>query len=145
MKIFYSLKAIIILVLLNTSLSLTKSANLTIIDLNHDFINQSYNSEMNFSVSTLDGDLLPNYLKIEVNSSYGDIAISYYERDDKFKERKQLSYGHHKVFMWLNKNQIKNNFYFNIECDYSICEYNTVRVCVIYNTFFYYPYMAYMA
>ena len=124
MKIFYSLKAIIILVLLNTSLSLTKSANLTIIDLNHDFINQSYNSEMNFSVSTLDGDLLPNYLKIEVNSSYGDIAISYYERDDKFKERKQLSYGHHKVFMWLNKNQIKNNFYFNIECDYSICEYN---------------------
>ena len=32
---------------------------------------------MNFSVSTLEEDLLPNYLKIEVNSSFGDIAISY--------------------------------------------------------------------
>ena len=124
MKIFYSLKALIILVLMNTLLSLTNSSNLILIDLKHDFINKSYNSEMNFSVLTLDKDLLPNYLKIEVNSSYYyDMAISYYQRDDKFKERKQLSPGNHKIFMWLNKNQIKNNFYFNIECD-SICIYN---------------------
>ena len=120
----YNIIIIITLASFNTFLSLIKSSNLSIIDLKKDIINNSYNSEMNFSVSSLDNDLLPNYLKIEVNSSYDNpIAISYYQKDDKFKERKQLSYQYKRTFMWLNKNQIKNNFYFNIECE-SNCIYN---------------------
>ena len=114
-----------ILIILNALLSFTKCVNFTTIDLKEDFFNRC-NSEQNFNVSILD-EYLTNYIKIDVNVLYiynNEVAISYYQKDDKLKERKQLSYGFPYItFMWLNKNQIKNNFYFNVECD-NKCEYN---------------------
>jgi len=66
---------------------------------------------------------IPNYMKIEVKqnniSEKGDnstLLLSYYQQDSDFINRKQFSqssYG--KVFIWLNREQIKNEFYFSLE------------------------------
>jgi hypothetical protein len=66
---------------------------------------------------------IPNYMKIEVKqnnitekSDNSNLLLSYYQQDSDFKNRKQFSqnsYGN--AFIWLNKDQIKNAFYFSIE------------------------------
>ena len=66
---------------------------------------------------------IPNYMKIEVKqdninekAENSNLLLSYYQQDSDFKSRKQFSqnsYG--KAFIWLNKNQIKKEFYFSIE------------------------------
>ena len=66
---------------------------------------------------------IPNYMKIEVKqnnitekSDNSNLLLSYYQQDSDFKNRKQFSqnsYGN--AFIWLNKDQIKNEFYFSIE------------------------------
>ena len=126
MKIFYSLKAIKILFILIAVLSFTNSANYETINLYKDF-NKTYISEKKI-FATFDEDYSTNYIKIEVEclDDGNEIAISYYQKDSNFKERKQLSYNFSKsTFMWLNKNQFKNNFYFSINCKLSFyCEYN---------------------
>ena len=123
MKIFQSLKAIKIFLILIGILSFTESAYLQTINLIETFNNTYYN-DYNFFVK-VSWDRYTNYIKIEVESFYNEIAISYYQNDFKFKERKQLSHTFSKsTFMWLNKNQFKNNFYFSINCKTSYCEYN---------------------
>ena len=80
-----------------------------------------------YSLKSIKKDYSTNYIKLEVEllNNYNGIAISYYQKDYNFKERKQLSYNFsNSTFMWLNKNQFKNNFYFSINCKESLeCEY----------------------
>ena len=125
MKIFFSLKAIKTLFILIAILSFTKSVIYETIRLNKDF-NKIYSYEKNFFV-TYDEDYSTNYIKLEVEllNYNNEIAISYYHKDSNFKERKQLSYNFsNSTFMWLNKNQFKNNFYFSTNCKVSYnCNY----------------------
>ena len=115
MKIFHSLKTIKILLIYSIILSITKYSYGDKIDLYSVFINE-YFYENDFNVSVLEY-YFTNYIKIEVESYSNGIAIDYYQRDSKFKDRKQLSYSSsNSTFMWLNKNQFKNNFYFSINC-----------------------------
>ena len=119
-------KAIKTLFILIVVLSFTKSVYYETINLYKDF-NKRYSYENKFFV-TYDEDYSTNYIKLEVELLYNDneIAISYYQKDYNFKERKQLSYNFsNSTFMWLNKNQFKNNFYFSINCKKTyLCEYN---------------------
>ena len=111
------IKTLFILIAL---LSFTKSVYYETISLNKDF-NKRYNYGNNFFV-TYDEDYSTNYIKLEVELLYynNEISISYYQKDSNFKERKQLSYNFsNSTFMWLNKNQFKNNFYFSINCKVS--------------------------
>ena len=109
MKIFQSLKAIKIFLILIGILSFTKSAYLQTINLIKTF-NNTYNNDYNFFVE-VSSDRYTNYIKIEVESFFNEIAISYYQNDSKFKERKQLSHTFsNSTFMWLNKNQLKMIF-----------------------------------
>ena len=74
--------------------------------------------------------ILSNYLKIIVkensnssNPNYGNRAISYYQTDKNFKDRKQLSQNNtDTVIIWLNRAQFKNDFYLSIEFE-NPCEY----------------------
>ena len=69
---------------------------------------------------------LPNYIKITIRgyNSTNDYSISYYKNDSNFNERNQLSQSiSGNAIMWLNKEQIKNNFYLSIECYENPCEY----------------------
>ena len=99
-------------------LSFTESADLQTIDLiGEDFSNTSYD-DYNFFVREVYWYRYTDikYIKIEVESIYNEIAISYYENDSKFKERKQLSHAFsNSTFMWIN-NPNKNDFYFSINC-----------------------------
>ena len=114
MEIFYSLKTLKIILILSVILSFAKCSYDTIINLNNDYYDY-YNGKHNFYVLVSE-DYFTNYLKLEVECRYNnEIAISFYQKDYKFKERKQLSYNFSKsTFMWLNKNQFKNNFYFSV-------------------------------
>ena len=67
------------------------------------------------------------YIKIIVTGKQDnhDIRqiISFYQEDESFKERKQLSQSlTDENIMWLNNNQIKNNFYFSVECTETPCD-----------------------
>ena len=69
---------------------------------------------------------LPNYIKVitiaklymhNIRWFYPGIILSYYQEDSTFTNRKQLSLNSSDTtIMWLNKEQIKNGFYFSIEC-----------------------------
>ena len=48
------------------------------------------------------------------NTNY---ILSYYQKDSEFKSRKQFSQGEGKVEMWLNKAQVDNEFFIEIERD----------------------------
>ena len=76
---------------------------------------------------------LPNYIKViaiakfDSNNTwfYPGIILSYYQEDSTFTNRKQLSLNSSDTtIMWLNKEQIKNGFYFSIECGVKSCKYN---------------------
>ena len=126
MKIFHSLKTIKILLIYSIILSFAKYSNGEKIYLNNNFFKNEYSYALDFNVFVLE-DNFNNYIKIVVEplNNNNEIAINYYQRDSKFKDRNQLSYGFsNSTFMWLNKNQFKNNFYFSINCKVSYdCEY----------------------
>ena len=124
MKIFHSLKTIQILFVLNTIFSFTKSVNYKSISLTKDFYYKQYYSESNFYVYVSE-DYYTNYIKIKVESN-NEVAISFYQKDSDFKERKQLSYNFsNSTFMWLNKTQFNKYFYFSINCKpSSYCNYD---------------------
>ena len=76
---------------------------------------------------------LPNYIKVIAIAKlyfdnnrwlYPGIILSYYQEDSTFINRKQLSLNSSDTtIMWLNKEQIKNGFYFSIECGVKPCDY----------------------
>ena len=73
---------------------------------------------------------LPNYIKLiakdlsKENIYSLNLIISYYQ-DISFTNRKKLSQNSSDTtIMWLNKEQIKNGFYLNLECGASTCNYN---------------------
>ena len=77
---------------------------------------------------------LTNYTKLVVRDNnatskshlnYINYAISYYQDDETFSNRKQLSYGSlNTTTMWLKEEQIKNGFYISIESTYDICNFS---------------------
>ena len=77
---------------------------------------------------------ITNYLKIVVKDNKGNkdsylnyvnYAISYYQGDKTFSNRKQLSYGSlNTTTMWLKKEQVKEGFYLSIETTFSACNYS---------------------
>ena len=77
---------------------------------------------------------LTNYLKIVVKDNKGNkdsylnyinYAISYYQGDKTFSNRKQLSYGSlNTTTMWLKNEQVKDGFYLSIETTYNDCNYS---------------------
>ena len=73
--------------------------------------------------------LLNINIKIEVkentlNEEYINHILSYY-KDSQFYERKQLAQSlTGTTFMWLNENQIKNDFYLSVECAKTPCNYS---------------------
>ena len=96
------------------------------INLKNNFKHKYY-ADRTFLVS-VPKDGYTNYLKIEIGylDISDEVAISYYQNDYNFKERKQLSYKFlNSTFMWLNKNQFKNDFYFSAKCKTKYnCNYN---------------------
>lgn len=86
------------------------------------------NSESEFSKFLIKGIKYFNYLKIVVESKgqYSTLnpIISYYQNDSNLMTRKQLSQGLvGSSTMWLNKEQIKENFYLTVECPKTPCNY----------------------
>ena len=85
------------------------------------YLNISFDSESN----------LPNYIKVQVehkkkaeNEASPKCVISFYQNDTNFKERKQFSQSSSgKTFIWLNKEQIKNEFYVLIQSSNNSSEY----------------------
>ena len=83
-----------------------------------------------FKIIIKDGSLNKDYLKISVkgqdNSNIYNI-ISFYQEDSSFITRKQLSQNVNKDIeaeMILNKAQIKDLFYFTVECSTYKCNYD---------------------
>ena len=86
----------------------------------------NYSNATNYHFSQEAEESLPNFIKIilEGNNPNNNYIISYYKQDSSFNERNQLSQSiSGKAFMWLNKAQILNGFYLNVECSDSTCEY----------------------
>ena len=85
------------------------------------YLNISFDTESN----------IPNYIKIQVehkkkteNEVSPKCVISFYQNDANFKERKQFSQSvSGKTFIWLNKEQIKNEFYVLIQSSDNSSEY----------------------
>ena len=81
---------------------------------------------------------IANYLKIMVKDNKGNknsylnfvnFVISFYQGDNTFSDRKQLSYGSlNSTTMWLTKEQVKGGFYLSIETAYSSgsCDYSLI-------------------
>ena len=66
---------------------------------------------------------LPNYIKVEVNYddqeySLSRCIINFFQEDATFKNIKQSSNALPTSYIWLNKAQIKNGFYFSVESIY---------------------------
>ena len=80
---------------------------------------------------------LPNYIKILVEQDEEGIflnkyILSYYHEDSTFTNRKQLSNALETSYIWLNKEEIKNGFYFQVETKYKDCKY---KISIIPNNF----------
>ena len=77
---------------------------------------------------------LTNYTKLivrdnnatnESHLNYINYVLSYYQDDETFSNRKQLSYGSlNTTTMWLKEEQIKNGFYLSIETTYNNCNFS---------------------
>jgi len=96
-------------------------------------LNLALSGEQNLYFSIKSQIDLPNYIKViaiaklDSNNAlfYPGIILSYYQEDSTFTNRKQLSLNSSDTtIMWLNKEQIKNGFYFSIECGVKSCKYN---------------------
>ena len=71
---------------------------------------------------------LPNYIQIKVNQDDEGIFlnryfISFYQEDATFTKRKQFSNALPTSYIWLNKEQIKNGFYFSVQNIYQDCNF----------------------
>ena len=53
-----------------------------------------------------------------------NFILSYYQKDSKFKNRKQFSQGEDKVEMWLNKAQVDNEFFIELEAEKKLINFN---------------------
>ena len=110
-------------------ISLTNS-ELQNIDLNNGTYTSQYNikSEKEYPQFKVTGAKDYDYLRIKVSSEDEkniNNIISYFQQDDKFLERKQLSQSlTNTTIMWLTKDQIKTDFYFSVECPKYPCSYN---------------------
>ena len=110
-------------------ISLTNS-ELQNIDLNNGTYTSKYNikSEKEYPQFKVTGAKDYDYLRIKVSSEDEkniNNIISYFQLDDKFLERKQLSQSlTNTTIMWLTKDQIKTDFYFSVECPKYPCSYN---------------------
>ena len=99
-------------------------------------LNLYFSGEQNLYFTIKSQIDLPNYIKVIAMSQmdlanisfYPNIILSFYQEDSTFTNRKQLSLNStDTTIMWLNKEQIKNGFYFSIECGIKTCEY-TFRI-----------------
>ena len=83
-----------------------------------------------YKIKSISENDLPNYIKLITQDNEPKITdlnliLSYYQDDSTFSNRKQLSKNSSDItIMWLNKEQIKNEFYLSIECGVSPCKYN---------------------
>ena len=75
---------------------------------------------------------LPNYIKIitgeKVYLYSTQYSISYYHQDSTFTNRTQISKLSKSTFLWLNKEQIKDGFFFSIECTSSNCNEHYLQI-----------------
>ena len=121
---------------------LFKSENITI----HDFIKPKYY----FKIS-IDSEInIPNYIQIFVNqdescSFLNRYILSYYHKDATFSQLEQITNAIPSSIMWLNKEQIKEGFYFSVENKYLDCKYqikiipkNIIELTFKSNTYSYY-------
>ena len=109
------------------------SIKITNINLNNDNIRlDGLKNETNFQVEIESSNRIKNYIKIIAEgANYKEITnhtnhiISFYQQDSNFKNRKQLSQSlTGRTIMWLKKEQLKNIFYFSVECSDSLCDYS---------------------
>ena len=83
-----------------------------------------------YKIKPISSNDIPNYIKLIVQDNEPkttdlNLIISYYQDDSTFSNRRQLSTNSSDItIMWLNKEQIKNEFYLSIECGESPCKYN---------------------
>ena len=128
LKIFYSFNILYIFFLsLNSVISIE---NIETIILNNETISlNSLTIPSYFKIITQSESNLPNYIKLLVNQNnltenFTTFLISYYQKPD-FKERKQFSQSSlGTAFIWLNSEQIKNEFYISIESTQKIYNNN---------------------
>ena len=88
--------------------------------------------ETNFKVEIESPKSIKNYLKIIAEgknykemTNHTNHIISFYQEDSKFKNRKQLSQSlTGRTVMWLTKDQLKQTFYFSVECHKNNCDYS---------------------
>lgn len=71
---------------------------------------------------------LPNYIKIFVNQDEKRLfetkyIISFFQGDSTFTKIKPILNGFSVSYIWLNKEQIKDGFYFSVEDIYQNCKY----------------------
>ena len=98
----------------------------TNINLNNDSFSTSFSILSNSQNFRYIKDKEYNYMRIKIENigknSNSNHIISYYKKDNNFIERKQLSQTiNNSSIMWLNKEQIKESFYFSIECEEYPC------------------------
>ena len=97
---------------------------------------------------------IPNYLQILVEfvedgliHSKNSYLIIYYEEDSTFMNQKQFSeISTSSTFLWLNKEQIKNGFYFSVQNKYQDCNFQ-IKILpkeIAELTFNYYSYSYYI-
>ena len=116
-------KALNIFILINTFFVLVKSSEIIDLSLNDFEANYTKNTFFHISPNSTN---ISNYIKIEVlgNNPKNKYIIAYY-KDESFNNREQLSQSTSgKAFMFLNKQQIKNDFYLSVECPESSWEYS---------------------
>ena len=98
------------------------------------------NSEYYFKVLFPQDSSIPNYLKIVVTQNeYGqyinNYIISYYGNDSNFKDRTQTSMSKVNIgtltYLWLNKAQIKDGFYFKVEVQDKNTQFSIYQIDII--------------
>lgn len=110
----------IIVCMLLVLVKLSDPINITLGNLEQNYTESSY-----FHISP-NPENETNYIKVMIQgkNKNQDYIISYYKEDSTFNKRNQLAQSFSGyAFMWLNKNQIKNDFYLSVECPDSACEF----------------------
>ena len=97
-------------------------------------IRHNLNENKYFYIEPKFKNSFPNYIKImkkpeqivEIEYiNYINYAISYYQNDSFFENRKQYSHNaFNDTIMWLNKEQINKGFYLSAECFITPCKYS---------------------
>ncbi len=131
------------LFIISISLNIIKS-EIDIIDLT--FKNESLSlnllnkTEYYFHLTFESSENIPNYIEILANSgrlSWGyptNYVILYYSNDSKFINQKKYSrISSTGAFLWLNKEEIKNGFYFKIYADFEPIKSNLINYLARFN------------